>query len=550
MRRRYAVAQTCGRRQNPDTTFQKWNTMNLNALLGFTLVASNEGLGKASRVSGISKATLSRHVSELEEQMGVRLVERSARGLKLTEAGQLLMARTEGPLGEVAEAMTAAREGVSTPRGRLRIASPILFSQLAMGRIGAEFCAAYPEVVIEVVSEDRMVDLVEEQFDVAIRVNPSPDSSLVGRCFAKDRLVVVAAPEIPKPLPGAIRQVPGIVSSGSQPTRWNLDGGQLVLEPIPRLRFSSFLMIRDAAIAGGGAALIPQSIAWDQLSRGELVQWGTASDVEAVGPAYVKASCHAQGARVRGFHVRSLSGHVPGPERIEGRQQCGRRAARLFRCDLAVKHGMQMRAVHDACRRYRLALPWNVPEVPIAPEGLVGVRVARQQGRKGFDFAHFDAARFAQHFMHEARTELAPRVEVEAGVVKDTHACLCRLDQGLPLLCRQRSIKAAYFHTTAFGTRQETSKAAALDTGKVLSAMTGSAPPVATTTPTWLVQLFVVEATFWKGRADTRMKSRSPTSNCRANAGLEIDGSSVEAEALSASKPRARTAAMPRQCAP
>jgi DNA-binding transcriptional LysR family regulator len=213
--------------------------------------------------------------------MGVRLVERSARGLKLTEAGQLLMARTEGPLGEVAEAMTAAREGVSTPRGRLRIASPILFSQLAMGRIGAEFCAAYPEVVIEVVSEDRMVDLVEEQFDVAIRVNPSPDSSLVGRCFAKDRLVVVAAPEIPKPLPGAVRQVPGIVSSGSQPTRWNLDGGQLVLEPIPRLRFSSFLMIRDAAIAGGGAALIPQSIAWDQLSRGELVQWGTASDVEA-----------------------------------------------------------------------------------------------------------------------------------------------------------------------------------------------------------------------------------------------------------------------------
>jgi DNA-binding transcriptional LysR family regulator len=255
--------------------------MNLNALLGFTLVASNEGLGKASRVSGISKATLSRHVSELEEQMGVRLVERSARGLKLTEAGQLLMARTEGPLGEVAEAMTAAREGVSTPRGRLRIASPILFSQLAMGRIGAEFCAAYPEVVIEVVSEDRMVDLVEEQFDVAIRVNPSPDSSLVGRCFAKDRLVVVAAPEIPKPLPGAVRLVPGIVSSGSQPTRWNLDGGQLVLEPIPRLRFSSFLMIRDAAIAGGGAALIPQSIAWDQLSRGELVQWGTASDVEA-----------------------------------------------------------------------------------------------------------------------------------------------------------------------------------------------------------------------------------------------------------------------------
>lgn len=255
--------------------------MNLNALIDFTLVATNEGLGKASRASGISKATLSRRIADLEEQLGVRLIERSARGLKLTEAGALLMARAEGPLAEVAEAMAAAKEGVSTPRGRLRVAAPVLFSQLAMGRIGADFCAAYPDVTIEVIAEDRVVDLVEEQFDVAIRINPGPDSDLVGRCFAKDRLVVVAAPELPMPAPGAIRSVPGIVVSSFEPTQWTLDGGYLVLEPIPRLRFSSFLMIRDAAIAGGGAALIPQSMAWNQLATGELVQWGTVSGKEA-----------------------------------------------------------------------------------------------------------------------------------------------------------------------------------------------------------------------------------------------------------------------------
>ena len=255
--------------------------MNLNALIDFTLVATNEGLGKASRASGISKATLSRRIADLEEQLGVRLIERSARGLKLTEAGALLMARAEGPLAEVAEAMAAAKEGVSTPRGRLRVAAPVLFSQLAMGRIGAEFCAAYPDVTIDVVAEDRVVDLVEEQFDVAIRINPGPDSDLVGRCFAKDRLVVVAAPGLPMPAPGAIRSVPGIVASGFEPTQWALDGGHLVLEPVPRLRFSSFLMIRDAAIAGGGAALIPQSMAWNQLASGELVQWGTVSGKEA-----------------------------------------------------------------------------------------------------------------------------------------------------------------------------------------------------------------------------------------------------------------------------
>ncbi|EPM91833.1 LysR family transcriptional regulator, partial [Pseudomonas syringae pv. actinidiae ICMP 19070] len=88
----------------------------------------------------------------------------------------------------MAEAMTATREGVATPRGRLRVASPVLFSQLAMGGIGAEFCAAYPEVIIEAVADDHLVDLVEEQFDVAIRINPAPDSSLVGRCFARDRM--------------------------------------------------------------------------------------------------------------------------------------------------------------------------------------------------------------------------------------------------------------------------------------------------------------------------------------------------------------------------
>ena len=254
--------------------------MDLNALTDFALVAANGGLGKASRASGRSKATLSRRIAELEEQLSVRLIERSARGLKLTEAGQMLMDRTEGPMHEVADAMTSAREGLSVPRGRLRIASPVLFSQLAMGRISAGFCAAYPDVTCEVVADDRLVDLVEEQFDAAIRINPSPDSSLVGRCFAKDRLVVVAAPSVPLPPPGKVSPVPGIVSTSFQPTNWTLDDGRLVLEPIPRLRLSSFLMIRDAAVAGAGAALMPQSIAWNQLTRGELVQWGPVSGAE------------------------------------------------------------------------------------------------------------------------------------------------------------------------------------------------------------------------------------------------------------------------------
>jgi DNA-binding transcriptional LysR family regulator len=249
--------------------------MDLNALADFALVAANGGLGKASRASGRSKATLSRRVADLEEQLGVRLIERNARGLKLTEAGELLMARTEGPMHDVAEAMTAAREGLASPRGRLRVAAPVLFSQLAMGRVCADFCAAYPEVSFEVVAEDRLVDLVEEQFDVAIRPNPRPDTGLVGKCFAKDRLVVVAAPSHPIPRSTDAVPVPGIVMTNFRSGNWALDDGRLVLEPVPKLRLSSFLTIRDAAVAGAGVALLPQSIAWNELARGELVQWGT-----------------------------------------------------------------------------------------------------------------------------------------------------------------------------------------------------------------------------------------------------------------------------------
>lgn len=254
--------------------------MDLNALVDFALVATHGGLGKASRASGRSKATLSRHIADLEQQLGVRLIERSPRGLRLTEAGDMLMARTSGSMNEVVEAMTSVREGISVPRGHLRVASPVLFSQLTMGRIAAEFCAAYPEITLEVVAEDRLVDLVEEHYDVAIRINPRPDSSLTGRCFAEDRQIVVAAPSVTLPQPGLVTQVPAIVFGNVQPSLWKLDDGRLVIEPLPRLRFSSFLMIRDAAIAGGGAAIIPQSIVGNALACGDLVQWGTVSDVK------------------------------------------------------------------------------------------------------------------------------------------------------------------------------------------------------------------------------------------------------------------------------
>jgi DNA-binding transcriptional LysR family regulator len=248
--------------------------MDLNALSDFNLVATHGGFGRASRASRRSKATLSRRVADLEEQLGVRLIERSAKGLELTEAGLKLLSRTDGPMSEVIDAFASAREGGGKVSGRLRVAAPILFSQLAMGRICADFRALYPDVTVEVVSEDRVVNLVEEQFDVAIRPNPRPDSTLVGRSFAKDRLVVVAAPSIPKPRSSRKPvRVPAVVSAFRDGDTWAIDGS-LTVEPVPVLRLSSMLMLRDAAIAGAGVTLVPQSIVWNQVATGELLQWG------------------------------------------------------------------------------------------------------------------------------------------------------------------------------------------------------------------------------------------------------------------------------------
>jgi len=255
--------------------------MDLNALSDFNLVATHGGFGRASRASRRSKATLSRRVADLEEQLGVRLIERGTKGLELTEAGRLLLSRTDGPMHEVADAMAAAREGTGKVSGRLRVAAPVLFSQLAMGRLCAEFRLLYPDVTVEVVSEDRVVDLVEEQFDVAIRPNPRVDTALVGRCFAKDRLVVVAAPAIARPAPGGEPvRVPAVVNAFRDGEVWALDDGRLTIAPAPVLRLSSMLMLRDAAIAGAGAALVPRSIVWKQLAAGELMLWGAVGSPE------------------------------------------------------------------------------------------------------------------------------------------------------------------------------------------------------------------------------------------------------------------------------
>lgn len=152
--------------------------MDLLALADFTLVAKHGGFGKASRAAGRPKATLSRRVAELEEALSLRLFERGGRTIKLTEEGRALFERTYALLSELDDTAAVIASGGGTPRGRLRISAPLLFSQIAMGRIAAEFALRYPEVQLEVTTDDREVDMIEEGYDLVIRVNPKAIISL------------------------------------------------------------------------------------------------------------------------------------------------------------------------------------------------------------------------------------------------------------------------------------------------------------------------------------------------------------------------------------
>ncbi|MGP9799553.1 LysR family transcriptional regulator [Rheinheimera sp. NSM] len=255
--------------------------MDLAAIADFNLVARHGGFGRAARESGRPKATLSRRVAELENSLQLRLFERGARKLKLTEEGMALYERTGALLSELDEAVLAISSGVAQPRGRLRVSAPLLFCQLAMGRLAAEFAIKHPDVQLEVTSDDQSVDMVDQGYDLVIRVNPAKDENLYGRPILRDRLVVVASRNLVRP--AGNHSVPVVVrGAGKQPTVWELISGgvksSIAVNPV--LQLSSMIMVRDAVCAGAGAALLPVSLVNQDIKSGKLVCWGEAEAPE------------------------------------------------------------------------------------------------------------------------------------------------------------------------------------------------------------------------------------------------------------------------------
>lgn len=247
------------------------------SLTVFTQVAEAESFSAAARRLNMSTTMVSNHVQALEERLGARLLNRTTRDVSLTDTGRAFLERARQVLGDFQSLESSVREQ-SGPRGLLRISAPVTFGTSELTPALLEFAAAYPEVSLDVSSTDRMVNLVEEGFDVAVRIGLLADSSLVARKLAAVRMVTCAAPDYlartgepatPKDLAG---HVAIIDTNVPDPSLWWFGVGAAAYDVRVegRLRFSGAQACVAAARAGFGVTRTPAFAAAEDLRAGRL----------------------------------------------------------------------------------------------------------------------------------------------------------------------------------------------------------------------------------------------------------------------------------------
>jgi DNA-binding transcriptional LysR family regulator len=230
----------------------------------------------AARRLKMPKSSVSRKVSDLEERIGARLLHRTTRKLGLTDAGRIYFERAAPIVSDIEQVDQAVGELQAAPRGLLRVTAPLSFALI--GPMVASYLEQYPEVRVELVCSDRVVNLVEEGFDVAIRAGYLVDSTLIARRLGAFKRVLVASPGYLKrhgrPKSAAdLEKHPCIVFGPSPtPTLWTLHSGEKRSDVRVPARFSANDMdlMLDAARAGIGIAWLPEHLLAGDLARGRL----------------------------------------------------------------------------------------------------------------------------------------------------------------------------------------------------------------------------------------------------------------------------------------
>lgn len=252
----------------------------LSAMAVFARVVEMESFSGAARALGLSKSAVSKRVGRLEDRMGLRLLNRTTRRLSLTEAGAAFYQGCRRVVAEAEAAERAVSRLASAPRGRLKVNAPMSFGVRHLAPALPDFMARYPELNVDLTLNDRVVDLVEEGFDLAIRIAPLAESSLIARRLAPNRLVLCAAPSYlaAHGAPRAVEDLKGheclLYSYQAAGDVWRLcgPGGERRLAVTGRLRINNGDALLAAALGGLGVALLPCFICGQDLRAGRLIQ--------------------------------------------------------------------------------------------------------------------------------------------------------------------------------------------------------------------------------------------------------------------------------------
>lgn len=246
----------------------------------FIDVVEAEGFSAAARRTGRSKALLSKYVKELEDDLGALLLNRTTRQFSMTEAGHTYYRTAADILKEIDNLSDLVRENNSDLKGKIRLSVPRTFVDAEVGQSLIDFAKEHPEVSLEIVAEDRFVDLIEESFDLAIRITKLEDSGLIARKIADFRVYACASADFvarhgPIETPQDLSRVPFIIDTNSRwhnNVRFSSPEGTTISVPVSGpIEVNSPQATLRAAKAGLGVAIIPDFIAGPSIHSGDLV---------------------------------------------------------------------------------------------------------------------------------------------------------------------------------------------------------------------------------------------------------------------------------------
>lgn len=258
----------------------------LGDLAAFAAVVDHHGFSAAARRLGLTKSALSKRVSRLEQRLGLRLLLRSTRAMSLTEAGRLLYAQASPALADLAAARRLTDGLAESPRGILRVTASVTVGKLCLAPLLPEFLARYPEVDLRLILLDRLVDLVDEGFDLALRLTRSPPEQLVARALMPVEYRLVARVDALQgrkiERPEDLESLPGLDYHRAEPPRadtaqrleWRFEkqGEQATVGMLRRVGVNNSEIVRDLVLAGLGVGLVWNHAVDQDIAAGRLVR--------------------------------------------------------------------------------------------------------------------------------------------------------------------------------------------------------------------------------------------------------------------------------------